>query len=819
MTNQLVCYLIQTNWFVNKDFFISVTTEDSEILMQKNTATPFVVRYAEAVIRFRWFVIAIGLALSMFAASGGQFLAFTTDYRAFFDASNPQLQAFETMQNTYDQSDNVMMVVTPKDGKVFSPKTLESVRWLTEEAWQFPYSTRVDSITNHQHTEAIEDDLNVADLVLEPSELNEGDLARIHQIAVNEPLLVNRLINPEGNVTGVNVVIQLPGESLDEIPEVASFARDLKERMEIQDPNIDIALTGMVMFNNAFGESSQNDMATLVPVMFLVVIIMLGFMLRSAWATLATVTIIFISIATAMGLFGWSGHKMTPPVASAPTIILTMAVADAVHLLVSFFWEMRHGKNKHEAMVESIRVNAMPIFITSLTTAMGFLSMNFSEVPPLAHLGNIVAVGVVVAWILSVSFLPAFTVVLPIKVKHLDKGGHTAMTALGDFVVHKRRPLMWGMLALSLMFIAFVPKNEINDEFVEYFAPSVEFRADTDYASDNLIGPYTVEYSFQSPESGGIAEPAYLATVDAFIEHLYTYEEVAHVFSLSDTMKRLNKNMHGDDESKHVLPDNRDLAAQYLLLYEMSLPYGLDLNNQIDVDKSATRVTVTTINMSTNQVLALEDSVNQWVAHNHNGIEVIAASPTLMFAHIGKRNAYSLLGGSGIALIAISIVLIFALRSLKIGLLSLIPNLLPAGIAFGIWGLISGEVGMAVSIVVGMTMGIVVDDSVHFLSKYLRARREKGFNAADACRYAFNQVGQALVVTTLVLCCGFAILALSTFRMNGDMGLVTAITIAVALVVDFFLLPPLLMWLDKEGESGDAKSENEALAAPAASTS
>lgn len=778
--------------------------------MQKNTASPFVVRYAEAVIRFRWLIIAVGLALSMLAASGGQFLAFTTDYRAFFDASNPQLKAFETMQETYDQSDNVMLVVTPKDGKVFSPQTLASVQWLTEEAWQFPYSTRVDSITNHQHTEAIEDDLNVADLVLEPFDLSEADLQRIQQIAVDEPLLVNRLINPAGTVSGVNVVIQLPGESLDEIPEVAAFARDLKTRMEAQDPNISIALTGMVMFNNAFGESSQDDMSTLVPLMFLVVILMIGFMLRSVWATFATVSIIFMSIATAMGIFGWSGFMLTPPTASAPTIILTMAVADAVHLLVSFFWEMRHGKDKHQAMIESIRVNAMPIFITSLTTAMGFLSMNFSEVPPLAHLGNIVAVGVVVAWILSVSFLPALTVVLPIKVKMLEKDQHTAMTALGDFVVHKRKPLLWGMLAASLLFISFVPKNEINDQFVEYFAPSVEFRADSDYASDNLIGPYTVEYSFQSPESGGIAEPDFLATVDAFVEHLYTYKEVAHVFSLSDTMKRLNQNMHGDDATKKVLPDNRDLAAQYLLLYEMSLPYGLDLNNQIDVDKSATRVTVTTVNMSTNQVLALEQSVDEWISTNGNALEVIAASPTLMFAHIGKRNAYSLLGGSGIALIAISIVLIFALRSLKIGLLSLIPNLLPAGIAFGIWGLISGEVGMSVSIVVGMTMGIVVDDSVHFLSKYLRARREKGLDAADACRYAFNQVGQALVVTTLVLCCGFAILALSTFRMNGDMGLVTAITIAVALIVDFFLLPPLLMWLDKGSQSAPSLSSDAA---------
>ncbi len=765
--------------------------------MQKNTASPFVVHYAEAIIRFRWLVIAVGLVLTLFAASGGRFLAFTNDYRAFFHESNPQLQAFEAMQNTYDKSDNVVFLITPKDGDVFTPQTLATVEWLTEEAWQTPFSTRVDSITNHQHTEAIEDDLNVANLVLDPLELDAAQLQRIKDIAINEPLLVNRLINPSTRDTGVNVVVQFPGKSLDEIPEVAAFARDLKAQVEARDPNIVVRLTGIVMMNNAFGESSQNDMATLVPLMFLVVAIMLGIMLRSAWGTLATLSIIFMSIATAMGLFGWSGFKLTPPTASAPTIILTMAVADAVHLLVTFFWEMRNGREKRAAMVESIRINAMPIFITSLTTAMGFLTMNFSEVPPLAHLGNIVAVGVLVAWILSISFLPAITVVMPIKAKKVADNQSTAMTALGDLVVNQRKPLLWGMLALSLLFVAFVPRNEINDNFVEYFAPSVEFRADSDYASENLVGPYSIEYSFQSSESGGISDPGFLATIDGFVEHMYSYEQVAHVFSLTDTMKRLNRNMHGDDPTAHTLPTDRDLAAQYLLLYEMSLPYGLDLNNQIDVDKSATRVSVTTVNMSTNQVLELERSVNEWLAFNNNGIQVTPASPALMFAHIGKRNTMSLLGGSGFALIGISLVLIFALRSFKLGMLSLIPNLLPAGIAFGIWGLINGQVGMSISVVVGMTMGIVVDDSVHFLSKYLRARREKGLSSADAVRYAFNQVGQALVVTTLVLCCGFAVLALSTFKLNGDMGIVTAITIAVALIVDFLLLPPLLMWLDK----------------------
>lgn len=760
----------------------------------------FVTRYAQAIIKFRWLVVIVSFIAVFTAAFGAKNLAFTDDYRVFFADENPQLAAFEEMQDTYDKSDNVLIVITPKDGKVFTPHTLASLQWMTEEAWQTPYSTRVDSLTNYQHTEAIEDDLNVADLVEDTTALSEQDLSRIQDIAINEPLLVKRLINKEATVTGINININLPGKALTEVPEVAAFVRGLADQLRERDGNLEVRLTGIVMMNASFAEASQTDMATLVPLMFLVVIVVLGFLLRSISSTVGTVFLILMSIFAAMGLFGWAGFKLTLPTASAPTIILTMAVADAVHLLVSYLWNLRHGMQKHDAMIESIRINMMPIFLTSVTTVLGFMTMNFSEVPPLAHLGNIVAVGVTIAFILSMTFLPALTVMLPARVKQVDEQTNASplLEKLGTLVISKRKPLMWGMLAVAVTFTAFVPQNEINDEFVEYFDTSVPFRVDTDYASEKLLSPYTIEFSFKSGETGGIAEPAYLAKVAEFVDHLNSYPETSHVYTLTDTMKRLNKSMHGDDPNKYTLPESREHSAQYLLLYEMSLPYGLDLNNQIDVDKASTRITMTTISLSSNQVLALEKSITQWVNDNTNGYSVEAASPNLMFAHIGVRNAHSLLLGTTLALILISFILIAALRSLKIGLISLIPNLVPAGIAFGIWGLIDGQVGMSVSIVAGMTLGIVVDDTVHFLSKYLRARREKGYDAQQASLYAFTHVGQALIVTTLVLVAGFMVLAISTFKLNADMGLVTALTIAVALIIDFLLLPPLLMALDKK---------------------
>mgnify|MGYP006090695635 CR=1 FL=1 len=757
-------------------------------------------RYAEGVIRFRWLIILLTLLTVGFAARGIGYLAFTNDYRAFFAEENPQLQAFETLQNTYDKSDNVMFILTPKQGTIFTSETLKSIAWLTEEAWQTPFSNRVDSVTNFQHTRAIEDDLEVEDLVPFPAQLSAEDLAYIAAVAHSEPQLKQRLLSVDGRVSGVNINIQLPGIALTEVPEVAAFARELAAQLRQRDPNLDVKLSGLVMFNNAFGESAQKDMATLIPLMFMLVIVAIGLLLRSVSGTIASVLVIFMSILMAMGLFGWGGYELTGMTISAPTIILTMAVADCVHLLVSFFWGMRHGQTKQVAMVESLRINILPIFITSVTTALGFLSMNFSEVPPLAHLGNIVAMGVMTAFILSVTLLPALIMILPVQVKQVVDG-HAAWTdKLSELVISRRRPLLWGSLMVAVVFITFVPRNEINDEFVKYFDKSMDFRQATDYASEHLVSTYTIEYSLglKNAGDGSIAEPLFLAKLDEFVRYLEGFDEVRHIFTLTDTMKRLNQNMHGDDINWYKLPEARDLAAQYLLLYEMSLPYGLDLNNQIDVSKSFTRLTVTMTDMSSNQVLNLEREWGQWLQTNAPELDAAAASTNLMFAHIGHRNANALVLGTILALFAISMILVVALRSLKIGLISLVPNLVPAGIAFGIWGLVDGQIGMSVSIVAGMTLGIVVDDTVHFLSKYLRARREKGYDSAEAVRYAFTHVGQALLVTTLVLVAGFMVLVFSTFKMNADMGMLTAITITVALIVDFLLLPPLLMALDSK---------------------
>ncbi|HEB02396.1 MAG TPA: hypothetical protein ENI12_04105 [Nitrospirae bacterium] len=468
--------------------------------------------------------------------------------------------------------------------------------------------------------------------------------------------------------------------------------------------------------------------------MFLVLLLVLGIIQRSFSGVLSTSIIIAISMVTAMGLAGWLGIALTTASTNAPIIILTLAVADSIHILSTVFQNMRKGKPKHEAIAESLRVNLMPVFLTSITTAIGFLSMNFSDAPPFRDLGNIVAIGVMAAFVYSVLFLPALLAVLPVRVKPDSKAARCrSCEGLANFVIKRQKPLFWGMLAAIVIITAGTTQIELDDDWIKYFDKKFAIRQAADFAQENLTGFDIVEYSLDSGETGGINNPEYLAKLDEFKTWYLGQDKVVHVNTISDTLKRLNRNMHGDDEAYYRIPESRELAAQYLLLYEMSLPFGLDLNNQINVDKSSTRFTATIRDSTTTELREMDTKARAWLKENApEHMFTYGSGISIMFAHISKRNINSMLGASLGALVLISGILILALRSLKLGVLSLIPNLAPAFMAFGVWGVLVGQVGLGLSVVVSLTLGIVVDDTVHFMSKYLRARREHALSPEEA---------------------------------------------------------------------------------------
>jgi predicted RND superfamily exporter protein len=751
------------------------------------------------VFQHRWWCILLTIPVVAFSAAGMGRLRISKDTRVFFSEEDPRYRTLEALENTYSREQGLLYIIAPKDADVFTRETLTAVAELTAESWEIPHSLRVNSIVNFQYIRAEDDDLIVEDLVPNLAGVLDEDLASIRRTALSERTIVNRLVSPSGHVTGVHVALQLPADSPEALPQVASLALQTVEDFRTRFPQIDFYVTGSVIINHAFGEASRRDLSTLAPVMFFAMVTLIGITLHSVFATLAAVVIIVLSMVTGLGLAGWAGMTLNAVSVGAPGLILTLAVADSVHILTTLFDLLREGKSKHEAVAEALRINLQAVFLTSITTIIGFLSMNFSESPPFRDLGNIVALGVSMAFVFSVLLLPALMAVLPVSAG-AERAARIRVNCgrVADFVIARREPVFRTMLILAIILGLGTTRIELNDNFLTYFDETFEFRRATDFLIENLAGWDFIEYSVPSGRSGGIHDPEYLTRIDQFAQWYRRQPKVVFVTSIAETVKRLNRDMNGGDERYYCIPDRQELIAQYLLFYELSLPFGSDLNNRIDVDRSATRFHAVFQSMSAKELRQMDVNARRWL--NANWPEHMHAPGTglsLIWAYITQRNIISMLRGSLGALVLISAIMVVALRSVKFGLLSLVPNLLPPVIAFGLWGISKGQVGLALSVVVAMTIGIVVDDTVHFLSKYRRARREHGLDAGAAVRYAFQTVGTAMWVTSVALTAGFLILTRSHYRLSEEMGIMCAVTIVAALVMDFLLLPTLLLKVDR----------------------
>ena len=753
-------------------------------------------RYIAFVLNRRWSVLALTAVVALALTAGTRHLGVTNEYRSLFDERNPQLIALNTLENTYSSSDAALIAIAPREGSVFTREVLGAIQEMTDTAWRAPYASRVDSLTNYSHSRASEDTLTVAPLVEDAGSLDDDELVEIRDIALGASELAGRQVSFDGRVAGLMVTINLPQDREAAIIEVTDYLRAALDEAREKYPSLNYYLTGDLVLNRAMGEALADDFSTLGPIALSIIVLVTVLLLRSVWGTVSILLMLLFVVGSGMGFTGWAGLKLSGANSTAPMIMMIITVAHSVHVVGTVISAMSQGLDRNAAIAASLRSNTWPVFLTSLTTAIGFLSLNFSDTPPFRILGNIVAFGVVCAFVYSVTLLPALLSILPVRARSEHDGPGEFFDRFGAFVVAHRIFLLWCVALVAVALVTGVPRLQFSETWTELFDESYEFRRDTDFVNENLTGLEMLEYSLNAEHEGGITDPEYLRKVDAFAEWYRKQPEVSHVQAFPDIMKRLNKNMHDDDPAFYRLPEDPELSAQYLLLYELSLPFGRDLNNRIDIRKSATRMTVVLRRVSAQEQIEVDRRAQAWIRENAPSLESVASGTTVIFAHFAQTNIEGMLRGTITAMAIVSFLLIFVFRSLRLGLISLVPNFIPAAMAFGLWGYLVGNVGVAASIVTVIAFGIVVDDTIHFMTKYVRARKQ-GLSPSESVRSTFRAVGHALWTTTAVFALGFLAFAASALANNRALGLLVGITIVIALIADFLLLPPLLMALER----------------------
>jgi hypothetical protein len=756
-------------------------------------------RAREALLRRRGVAATLAVLATLAAAAGMQHLSFTTDYRAFFSEDNPDLAQLEFIEANFARAETLVITLAPDDGAVFDNAALEAVRWLSEEALRLPYSKGVSSLTGYHPARGEGDELIIEPMVPD-RQLSAEELEALRAEALGDERITNIILAADGETTGLIAHFELPHERPEqEIQQVADATRAMMRDFAERDfaEGIDYHLAGVMMLNDAMSRMLMSEATGLYPLVFLVMFALLMLLLRSVTATIITVAVILMSAGTAMGAAGWMGITLTSPSLTAGLVVMTLAVADCVHMLATMGLRAVQGESPRDALEHSLRVNFLPILLTSVTTAVGFLGLNLSDSPPYRDLGNLVAIGVMAAFVYSLLMLPWWCMRFPVRRPPVTLGVQEALTATANFVIRRRRALLMIGAAVIVAALAALPQNRFGDNYVEFFEEDHPFRVATEFTNRELTGMQYVDYVFDAGADGAALEPSFLREMDAYAEWLRSQPEVRKVSSVIGVLESLNRAMNGGDPDFERLPETRQEAAQFLLLYELSLPSGVDITHLLNIHKSALRLTVQLDTISSEAIRKFDQRARAWQSEHFEHAEVTrGAGVPIMFAHIARRNFVSMLWGTGIAFALISLLLLVAFRSPRLALLSLAPNLMPALIGFGIWGLTVGQIGLSLAVVGSLTLGIIVDDTLHLLNRYARARRD-GASPEDAVREALSQVGLALVITSTVLFVGFALFATSGFLLTVHFGVLTAIVIAVALVADFFLLPPLLLAFDR----------------------
>ena len=739
-------------------------------------------------------VLVLCLFLSIFSFLGMSKLTFTNDFRVFFSKDNPRLVELEEFENNFTKQEDILIVIETKIGGIFEIEILEIIKSLTIDAWQTPHSIRVNSIANYQYVNKSDDGINISNALPLEKPISSLDIKLLKEKVIDDENDFKPIISSRHDVSIIEIQLSLPEGDIFASEESVNYVRSLIDKYN--NSNFRIYLAGYATSNVSLGEAALLDMKKLVPITYFLMIIGLFIWLRSSVLVISVIVLVTATVIVSIGLTGWVSPQLTPILGYVPSVIMIIAVADSIHILISYRQNLNSELTIVDAIEKAVLDNKLPIFITSITTIIGFLALNFNDSPPYRQLGNIVAIGIAVALFFSVY-------ILPIIIKRFDKAKYRSKVLGQDIldyieiVVFKNSKLILfsGLVVLTFsVFFAF--QNKFTDHWYNYFGHSFEIRQTIEVLNDKHTGVDILEYQLKAKDGFDIFDPEYLEDVDNLRQWLETQTNVVNISNFANVIKKLNTRLSISDDS-YLIPSTRQEISQFFLLYELSLPFGLGVDNIVDINRKSTRFKVFLKKTDAKDILTLNENIKSWMSKNITSIVISDATGLdVVMSDLNVKNINKMLQSTLFALVLIGICLFFVLRSGYLGIIATIINIAPAMLTYATCYFLWGEIDLASSLVICMSLGIIVDDTVHLLYKY-KLKFEETNDHRKAVQHAFSTAGLAIFITTLILMTGFIVQGFSDFQPTSKVGLLMSITFMYALIIDILILPCLLKFNSK----------------------
>jgi hypothetical protein len=757
--------------------------------------------YVRFVIRFRWAIVLLVSLLTLAMATQLKHLEFEGSYRVWFSDDSTALKDYDQFRAVFG-NDDAIMILFKDENTVLNPKALHVIDRITEKLWETRYIARVDSLTNYQYVHVDDkypDDILVDDFIKNIDTLTSQQLQEKAKIILGEDQIVGRIISSDLKTT---MIVGRLTPKAGNNPDASIVLKTAVEKIIADEKNSGYCfhLGGGPILDMAFVSLGEHDVITFAPIVLVITMILLWFVFKQASGVLLSVSTVILTSIIVLSLQVVLGYKINNFTANIPIFIVAVGIADAMHLLWIYTVARKDGMDNHTAIGYSIGQNLLPMILTALTTAVGFVSLNVSQIIPIKTLGVATASSALLALVLTILFIPAVLAILNPRIQRKEKKStqestmsfarlYTRFIILHDKKIIVTAIAFFSVIGLGLMY------TKVDSNTVRYFREDVPFRQTVTFMQENITGPMVYEVVVDSKIKDGIKSPAFLQTVERFSDDFkHQYPHLRHINSLADVVKKFNQVMN----NSKTIPSNQELIAQYLLLYSLSLPQGMEINDRVDVDERFLRVTAQMNVVNTSQDLEMIQWVQEWWKETPYAAKV--NGQTVMFANMQHDVTDTLTQSILLSIATVTFILLLFFRNIRMIPFVIIPNVLPVLLILGMMGWMNISVDIGIAIAASIIIGIAVDDTIHFLVKYKDARRRE-LGLEDALTYVMQYSGATIIFTTVILSCAFMIFSFSQFIPNVNFGIVTAVALMFAVVIDLVLLPTMLSVYDNKSKS------------------
>ncbi len=690
-------------------------------------------------------------------------LQLNSHYTAYFDSDDPLLVAHQEISDLYSRQDAVFVVLQSADSFLNS-ENYRLLEDLTALLGRLPFATSAVSITELG--------------IIGETQTEDGDFIPSLRQLTDERHAIGLLLAEDTLLAGIRVQIELADNNSRTVLDAVGTIRQTVESA-IGDLPVSAHYTGTLALNEAYIKVVQHDLTRIVPLLLLVMMVVLGLLLRSSRAVLTMLPVGICSVVAAFGIVGLFGAELAAINSFMPVIILSISLAGCVHVALSYNHYRGNGVPVEEAAITAVKYNLLPMSLANGTTALGFLGLTLSPSPPIRVVGFLVASGIVVSFILCMTLLPLLQARFDPWKPSADT--HSAfMDRLAIFVTRRRVALVIVFLLLSLPAAWFASRNVISDNVLEYFVSSHAFSRDTQLVEEQLSGVNEVLYSVETGKEFGFFNAEAVEALVSLSTWLAQQPEVNRVVSIADADILAEARREGRLQQRlDFYRDRIDKTSEGNPLLAL----------EVSADYSSSVVSAYLKQLDSARLIDFDQKIHTWAAENISDYTLRSGGATLMFANLGEQNIRSMLTALTIALIVAALILGAVLRSGRIACIGLICNMLPVLLVYSAWAVVNGRISIGAAVVMGMILGIVLDDTIYLLATYRRGLR---LNLGDPVGYALRRVGPALIMTTITLICGLGLGLLSDFGPIWSMSVLSVTIIGTALVVDLLLLPALL---------------------------